>query len=49
MDRKTIKQINKLDRPREKLISSGASNLTNEELLAILIDTGTRDKNAIEI
>ena len=37
------------DRPREKLLFKGADNLSNSELLAILINNGTRDKNAVEV
>lgn len=37
------------DRPYEKLELLGSSNLTNSELLAIIIKTGTRDLNCIEI
>lgn len=36
------------DRPREKLLEKGASALTNTELLAILIRSGTRNMNAME-
>lgn len=31
------------DRPRERLISKGASNLSDEELLSILLGSGTKD------
>lgn len=44
-----IKQLAPDDRPREKLMEQGAEGLTNSELLAILIRTGTRDKSAITI
>jgi len=44
-----IKDIPKQDRPREKLVAKGAENLKDEELLAILINTGTKGKSAIEI
>ncbi len=37
------------DRPREKLLSMGASSLSDSELLAILIQTGTRSKSAVDI
>ena len=37
------------DRPREKMLRLGASFLSNSELLAILLRTGTRQKNALEI
>ena len=44
-----IKDLPKLDRPREKLIAKGAENLKDSELLAILLRTGTTGKNVIEI
>ena len=37
------------DRPYEKLELLGSNNLTNSELLAIIIKTGTKDKNCLEI
>lgn len=37
------------ERPREKLVQNGASSLSNAELLAILIRTGTKDVSAIEL
>lgn len=46
---KTIKELNKEDRPMEKLIAHGVSNLQNEELLAILIGSGTKEQNAIAL
>jgi DNA repair protein RadC len=45
----SIKKWAKDDRPREKLLAQGAVNLSNSELLAILIHHGTKDKNAIDI
>ena len=36
-----IKDMNKFDRPRERLEKFGGTSLTDEELLAILIKTGT--------
>ncbi len=44
-----IKDWKKDERPREKLISKGASSLTDSELLSILIRTGSSDKNAVEV
>jgi len=49
MENKTIKEMDKSLRPREKLLSGGVSTLSDEELLAIFIDKGTKDYNAIEI
>ena len=37
------------DRPREKLIEHGAASLSKSELLAILIGSGTRGMNALEL
>lgn len=45
----SIKEWSKDDRPREKLLASGAENLSNSELLAILIRAGTPQKNALEV
>jgi DNA repair protein RadC len=45
----SIKQWSKDDRPREKLLSSGAENLSNSELLAILIHNGTRQRTAVDL
>ena len=45
----SIKQWAKDDRPREKLLAHGAETLSNSELLAILINNGTRNKSAIEL
>ena len=44
-----IKDLYKNDRPREKLIKKGASGLKKEELLAILLRTGTKGKNALKV
>ena len=37
------------DRPREKLINNGARSLSDAELLAILIGSGTPEDNAIDL
>lgn len=44
-----IKEIPKEERPRERLIKYGVSNLSNEELLAILLKTGTKDISAKDL
>ncbi len=41
-----IKNINKEERPRERLIKYGANNLSNEELLAIILKTGSKTHSA---
>ena len=42
-----IKNMPESERPQEKMIYSGASGLSNSELLALIIRTGTGDKSAI--
>ena len=37
------------DRPREKLFAKGPHALSDSELLAILINTGSRNKSAVEL
>lgn len=44
-----MKELGLDDRPREKLLEKGASALSNAELLAILIRTGTQTENAVEV
>lgn len=46
---RSIKQLAKDDRPREKLLTKGREALSNAEILAILIGSGTRDKSAIKV
>ncbi len=41
-----IKDLPINERPRERLINNGAENLSNEELLAILLKTGTKEASA---
>lgn len=43
----SIKDWNIDDRPREKLIALGASSLSNDELLAVLIGMGTTELSAV--
>ena len=38
-----IREIPKEERPRERLIKYGAESLSTEDLLAIILKTGTRD------
>lgn len=42
-----IKNLNKEDRPIEMLMEKGEKALSNAQLLAILLNTGTRNKSAI--
>ena len=44
-----IKDLPKIDRPREKLEKYGPERLSDSELLAILLRTGKTGKNVIEI
>ena len=44
-----IRQWNEDDRPREKLLLKGKSNLSNAELIAILLGSGTRRESAVEL
>ncbi|MBP6287171.1 MAG: DNA repair protein RadC [Ferruginibacter sp.] len=37
------------DRPREKLLSKGPAALSNSELIAILINNGSKTKSAVEL
>lgn len=47
--RLTVKQWDEADRPREKLLAHGAQALSNAELLAILIGSGTPDETAVDV
>lgn len=49
MKKLTIKSWAIEDRPREKLILQGKSVLTDAELIAILIGSGTRKESAVEL
>jgi DNA repair protein RadC len=48
-DFKSIKNWAIDERPVEKLISKGSDALTNAELLTILINTGSRNRSALDI
>jgi len=45
----SIKKWSENDRPREKLIVKGKNVLTDAELIAILIGSGTRDESALAL
>ncbi len=45
----SIKQWAEDDRPREKLIQKGRTSVSNSELLAILLGSGTRELSALEL
>ena len=45
----TIKKLPISERPYEKMDMYGAENLSNSELLAIIIKTGTKEKTSVEL
>ena len=45
----SIKQWAIDDRPREKLLANGVKSLSDTELLAILIGSGTKERSAVEL
>ena len=47
--KKSIHQWTEDARPREKMMKYGADSLTNAELLAILIGSGTREEDAVSL
>lgn len=49
MSKLTINRWAEEDRPREKMISKGAQALTNAELLAILIGSGSDEDSAVSL
>lgn len=49
MTNSSIKNWAEDDRPREKMMQKGTEALSNAELLAILINNGTRDKSAVDV
>jgi DNA repair protein RadC len=49
MSQLKIREMPREERPREKLAAHGASALTSPELIAILLRTGRRGANAVEV
>jgi len=49
MSQLKIREMPREERPREKLAAHGASALTSPELIAILLRTGRRGANAVEL
>ena len=45
----TIKSWAEDDRPREKLMLKGKKQLTDSELIAILLNSGSRDQSAVDL
>lgn len=44
-----IKKMPESERPQEKMLFAGAGGLSNSELLALIIRTGTGDKSAVRL
>ena len=44
-----IKDIPQNERPKEKLLAYGAESLSNSELLAIILRTGTQGENVLQL
>lgn len=44
-----IRDVHIADRPRERLIKQGAVSLSNQELIAILLRTGTREESVLHL
>lgn len=44
-----IKDVPKEDRPRERLIRLGPSHLSNQELIAILLGSGTKEESVMAL
>ena len=49
MNNRTLSSLPKEERPRERLLSVGAENLSTTELLAIIISTGTHGSNVLDV
>jgi DNA repair protein RadC len=44
-----IKDVHVADRPRERLVRQGAESLSNQELIAILLRTGTKQESVLHL
>lgn len=44
-----IREMPEAERPREKIFSSGVSSLSNTELVAVLIGSGTKQSSALDL
>ena len=44
-----VKELPESERPYEKFLNGGAGRLSDAELLAIILKTGTKEQNALEI
>lgn len=47
--RLTVREWAEADRPREKMLQKGSQSLTDAELLAILIGSGSRNETVVEL
>jgi len=45
----TIKELPEGERPRERLLNNGVQALSNAELLAIILRTGTKKENVVDL
>lgn len=48
-DHTVLKQLPESERPYEKLLLHGAEHLSDAELLAIIVKTGTKESNSLEL
>ncbi len=44
-----IRDVPHKERPRERMVSDGAQSLSNQELLAILLGTGTKEESVLQV
>jgi DNA repair protein RadC len=44
-----IKEWSEDERPREKMLANGCNSMSNVELLAIIINSGTKEKSALDL
>src|SRR5690606_6374316 len=44
-----IRDVHAQDRPRERLVNQGATSLSNQELIAILLRTGTKQESVLHL
>lgn len=49
MDKLTMKELPSAERPYEKCLNAGAGSLTDAELLAIILRTGSREENSLAL
>lgn len=46
---RSFKDVTSFDKPREKALKYGIESLSDQELIAILLETGTKDKNVLKV